>query len=105
MKSRSEFPQPRRRTGTASSCAAIFVCGLSAISGAALCRGAEPEIQIPSYNQFTVEDEARIGATLWHDFESRQSVVSNMLLDKYMSDLVARLGKASRPADLTYTCN
>src|SRR6266699_2543055 len=104
MKSSSEFPQSRRRAQAIRFCVAIFVCGLSAISGGALCQGAEPEIQLPSYNQFTVDDEARIGAALTHDFESRQEVVSNVLLDKYLSDLAARLGKASRRADLTYTC-
>jgi len=74
------------------------------LSAGALGRAAEPDAGIPAYNQFTADDETRIGAALAHDFESKQEVVSNILLDKYVGNLIARLGKASRRPELTYTC-
>lgn len=68
-----------------------------------LCAGSEPQIQIPSYNQFSAEDEAKVGAMLTHEFESRHEILSNQLLDHYLDDVVTRLGKSSRRPELTYT--
>jgi predicted Zn-dependent protease len=68
------------------------------------CAGAEPRIQIPPYNQFTADDETKIGAALVRDFESDKEFVSNSLLDRYMDDVVKRVGKTSRRPDLVYTC-
>lgn len=69
-----------------------------------VCAGAEPKIQIPAYNQFTPEDEAKIGAALVRDFDSGKEFVSNPLLDRYLDDLIKRLGKTSRRPELVYTC-
>jgi predicted Zn-dependent protease len=68
-----------------------------------MCPGAEPQVQVPSYNQFSPEDEAKVGAMLTHDFESSHEILSNQLLDHYLDDLVKRLGKSSRRPELTYT--
>lgn len=71
---------------------------------ASLCAAAEPQLQTPAYNQFTADDESKIGAALTRDFESGKEVLSNPLLDRYLDDLIKRLGKASRRPELTYTC-
>jgi len=69
-----------------------------------VCGAAEPRISIPSYNQFTPDDELKIGGALAHDFESGREILSNPLLDHYLNDLVKRLGKASLRPELVYTC-
>jgi predicted Zn-dependent protease len=70
----------------------------------AMCRATEPDVQPAGYNQFTVEDETRIGAALVRDFESHREILANVLLDKYLAGVTERLGKASRRPELTYTC-
>jgi predicted Zn-dependent protease len=78
-------------------------CFISGFSQALLA--AEPRIEISSYNQFTTEDEIRIGTVLSRDFESREELIGNSLLLSYVRDVTNRLGKASRRPELTYTCN
>jgi beta-barrel assembly-enhancing protease len=81
---------------------AACVVLLFAIPSAAL--GAEPSAAVPAYNQFTADDEIRIGAAMAHDFEASREILTNALLDKYLTDTVTRLGKASRRPELTFTC-
>jgi predicted Zn-dependent protease len=73
-----------------------------------LCRialpGAEPVITIPSYNQFTEQDEAKIGAALTVEFESKYTVVDNPLLSSYLANVVQRLAGHSRRPGLAYAC-
>ena len=52
-----------------------------------MCAGSEPQIQAPSYNQFSAEDEAKVGAMLTHEFESSHEILSNQLLDHYLDDV------------------
>ena len=73
-----------------------------------LCRGAspaaEPVIAIPSYNQFTDQDEVRIGAALAAEFESKYPSLDNSLLDSYLAGMVQRLAEHSRRPGLSYSC-
>jgi predicted Zn-dependent protease len=73
-----------------------------------LCRvalpGAEPVIAIPSYNQFTDQDEIKIGAALASEFEAKYPLLDNSLLNSYLANIVERLAQHSRRPELTYTC-
>jgi predicted Zn-dependent protease len=73
-----------------------------------LCRialpGAEPVIAIPSYDQFTEQDETKIGAALAGEFEARYPVLDNPLLNSYLANIVQRLAEHSRRPGLAYSC-
>jgi predicted Zn-dependent protease len=84
--------------GLSASCFALLTAFPAAI------RAAEPSAAVPTYNKFTADDEARIGAAMAHDFESSHEILTNSLLDKYLADTVTRLGRSSRRAELTFTC-
>jgi predicted Zn-dependent protease len=64
----------------------------------------EPVISIPSYNQFTEQDEAKIGAALAGEFEAKYTLLDNSLLNAYLAQVVQRLASHSRRPGLTYTC-
>jgi predicted Zn-dependent protease len=73
-----------------------------------LCRtalpGAEPVISIPSYNQFSEQDERKIGEALAGEFEGKYPVLDNSLLSSYVASVTQRLAQHSRRPDLAYTC-
>jgi predicted Zn-dependent protease len=83
---------------------ALLARGIAFAAMVSVCAAAEPQIQIPPYNQFTAEDEAKIGAALIRDFDTNKDFISNPLLNGYMDDLIRRLGKTSRRPELVYTC-
>lgn len=64
--------------------------------------GAEPVISVPSYNQFTEQDEAKIGAELAAEFESKYAVLDNALLNAYLAGVTQRLAEHSRRPGLAY---
>jgi len=84
------------------------LCPLLALFAILLCQrslpGAEPVITIPSYNQFTEQDEAKIGAALTSEFESKYPVLDNALLNSYLAGVVKRLADRSRRPELAYSC-
>ena len=82
----------------------LLAGGLAIAFLVSICTAAEPKIQTPAYNQFTPEDEVKIGAALTRDFESGKEIIANPLLDRYLDDVIKRVGKASRRPELTYTC-
>lgn len=82
----------------------LLAAGFAAVALVSVSAASEPRIAIPAYNQFTPEDEAKIGAALARDFESNKEFASNPLLDRYLDDLMKRLGRASRRPELVYTC-
>ena len=86
-----------RRLGHLIALAALWFC-----PGAST--GAEPTIAIPGYNQFTEQDEARIGAALTSQFESKYPAQDNSPLNSYLGGLVRRLADQSRRPGLTYNC-
>ena len=84
------------------------LCPPLALFAILLCQrslpGAEPVITIPSYNQFTEQDEAKIGAALTGEFESQYPVLDNALLNSYLEGVVKRLAEHSRRPGLAYSC-
>lgn len=77
---------------------------LALIFAAGSMFAAEPSATAPLYNQFSSEDEVRIGSAMAHDFEESHEILSNALLGKYLTDVTLRLAKASRRPELNYVC-
>src|ERR1017187_4921623 len=88
----------RRRRGLAT--APRRVRPLPALLVFFLCRtalpGAEPAISIPSYNQFSEQDERKIGEALAAEFEGKYPVLDNSLLSSYLANIAQRLAQHSR---------
>jgi len=65
---------------------------------------AEPSLVVPSYNQFSDEEEIKIGKAASQEFESRYELVDNAVLGAYLSNLTNRLAERSRRPELKYSC-
>jgi predicted Zn-dependent protease len=63
----------------------------------------EPHPTVSPLNKLTDEDEIALGKRFAADLEKEEPIISNVLIDRYLGDIVARLAAKSQRPDLPYS--
>ena len=63
----------------------------------------EPRIYVSPLNKVSDEDEIALGKRFATDLEKELPIISNVLIDHYLGDIVARLAAKSQRPDLPYS--
>jgi len=70
--------------------------------GASLLQAKEPQITVPSFNTLTDEEEISFGRKVAAEFDAKLPLLGNRLLDDYVNNMVAKLGRASQRPNMDY---
>lgn len=67
-----------------------------------LLRAAEPVSRKADYNNFTDEQEMKLGQQMAARYEKENPIVRNPVLDRYLTDVAGRLGRVSQRRNIRY---
>jgi predicted Zn-dependent protease len=63
----------------------------------------EPHITVSPLNKLSDEDEIALGKRFAQSLDKEESIVSNVLIDRYLGDIVTRLAAVSQRPNLPYS--
>ncbi len=78
------------------------LAGLATFGNIGSLLATEPRVTTPPYNTFTEEEELALGRQFSAKYESKVEILSNPIIDAYLTDIVKKLGNASQRPQWPY---
>ena len=75
---------------------------LAALAGPCLSHAAEPKVSTPSFNTLSEPEEIALGRKFASQYVKNIQILTNPVIDRYMTDIVKKLGNASQKPTWPY---